>query len=145
MKKVVRKKSEQQSGASGTVSPLRSLFLAFARFAETAGDGRPQLRGLRVARDPVRDRFVVVHLGSRVEFVLVIQGASEAQDAEVECRRIDGAGVAETATLARFRFNQAGVVSESTVAELVNERVDQTPAAWSIVAAVMWSAMMASS
>jgi hypothetical protein len=144
MKKVVKKKSESQGAASSIASPMRSLFHAFARLAETAGDGRPQLRGLRVARDPSADRFVVVHLGARVEFVLKIQGASQPQDAEVECRRIDGAGVAETVPLARFRFNESGVVSESSVAELVNERIDQAPAAWSIIAAVMWSAMMAS-
>jgi hypothetical protein len=29
------------------------------------------------------------------------------------------------------------------VTELVNERVDQSPSAWSIVAAVMWGAMTA--
>src|SRR5262245_22406628 len=142
MKRVVKKKSEREGGPIGTASPLRSLFQAFAKLAEAAGDGRPQLRGLRVARDPTADRFVVVHLGVRVEFVLVNHGVGQLQDAEVECRRIDGAGVAETGLLARFRFNGDGVVSESTVPELVNERVNQAPAAWSIVAAVMWCALM---
>jgi len=33
---------------------------------------RAQFRGLRVAHDPNADRFVVVHIGSRVEFVLQI-------------------------------------------------------------------------
>jgi hypothetical protein len=143
MKRVVKKKTEGQSGASGTPSAAQGLFKSFARLAEKAGEGRPQLRGLRVATDPTADRFVVVHLGARVEFVLEIHGDSQPPDAEVACRRMDGAGVTETAPLARFRFNEAGVVTESTVPELVNERVDQTPAAWSIVAAVMWSALTA--
>jgi hypothetical protein len=137
MKRVVKKKVE------GPPSPLLGLFHAFARLAEKAGDGRPQLRGLRVARDPTADRLVVVHLGARVEFLLVIHAAGTPPEAEVECRRVDGAGVVEAAPLARFRFNEAGVVTASTVPELVNERVDQPPAAWSIVAAVMWCALEA--
>jgi hypothetical protein len=137
MKRVVKKKVE------GPPSPLLGLFHSFARLAEKAGEGRPQLRGLRVARDPSANRFVVVHLNARVEFVLVIHADNQPPDAEVECRRMDGAGVTEAATIACFRFNETGVVTESTVPELVNERVDQTPAAWSIVAAVMWSALTA--
>lgn len=139
MKKVVKKKTQGQDSAA---TPMRALFHAFTRLAEGAGEGRPQLRGLRVARDPIADRFVVVHLNARVEFVLVIH-AGEPAAAEIECRRIDGAGVTDPATLARFRFDANGVVLESTDAEFVNERIDQSPAAWSIVAAVMWSAMMA--
>jgi hypothetical protein len=135
MKRVVKKKVDSPP------SPLQGLFHAFARLAERAGEGRPQLRGLRVARDPSADRFVVVHLGARVEFLLVIQADGEPPKAAVECRRVDGAGVTETTLLARFCFNEAGVVTESTVPELVDERVDQSPAAWSIVAAVMWCAL----
>jgi len=48
-------------------------------------------------------------------------------------------------TIARFRFNQAGIVFESTVPELVNERLDQKTGAWSIVAAVLWDALQAQS
>lgn len=137
MKRVVKKKLESPP------SPLQGLFHAFVRLAEKAGEGRPQLRGLRVARDPSADRFVVVHLGARVEFLLVIHADQASPHADVECRRVDGAGVTEPALLARLRFNEAGVVTESTVPELVDERVDQSPAAWSIVAAVMWCAMEA--
>ena len=45
--------------------------------------------------------------------------------------------------IARFRFNEAGTVSESTVPELLNERLDQKNGAWSIVAAVLWNALQA--
>ncbi len=48
-------------------------------------------------------------------------------------------------TIAGFRFNEAGIVSESTVPELVNERLDQKTGAWSIVAAVMWNALQTQS
>lgn len=137
MKRVVKKKTESAP------SPLQGLFHAFARLAEKAGEGRPQLRGLRVARDPSADRIVVVHLGARVEFLLVIHAERQPPDAEIECRRMDGAGVAEAAPLARLRFDESGAVTESTVPELVGERVDQSPAAWSIVAAVMWCALEA--
>lgn len=137
MKRVAKKKVE------GTGTVVQGLFLTFARLAESAGDGRPQLRGLRVARDPSADRFVVVHLGARVEFLLEMHPENQPPDAEVLCRRIDGMGKAETDALARFSFNETGVVCESSVPELVNERVDQSPSAWGIVAAVMWGAMTA--
>ena len=140
MKRVVKKKVDGQVAAGSPASTLQGLFHSFARLAEKAGDGRPLLRGLRVARDPTADRFVVVHSGARVEFVLV-PSDSQPPEAAVECRRMDGGGATETATIAHFRFNETGVVSESSVPELVNERIDQSPAAWSIVAAVLWSAM----
>ena len=138
MKKAVKKKAETESGAA---SILRSLFRSFARLAEQAGDGRPLLRGLRVAHDPTADRFVVVHSGSRVEFVLQLHGDDQPPYAEVACRRMDSAGATETETIASFRFNESGVVTESTVAELVNEKIDLAPGAWSIVSAVIWSAL----
>lgn len=138
MKKAVKKKAETESGAA---SILRSLFRSFARLAEQAGDGRPLLRGLRVAHDPTADRFVVVHSGSRVEFVLQLHGDDQPPYAEVACRRMDAAGATEAETIAGFRFNESGVVTESTVAELVNEKIDLAPGAWSIVSAVIWSAL----
>ena len=141
MKKAAKKKGEGEG--SGIRHVLRGLFQSFAKLAEQAAAGRAQLRGLRIAYDPKVDRFVVVHIGSRVEFVLLIYSDSPPPHAEVECRRMDSAGVTEKSTIARFRFNDAGIVSESTIPELVNEGIDQVPGAWSIVAAVMWSALLA--
>jgi hypothetical protein len=69
MKKSVKKKVEVDG--TGVASVMRGLFRSFAKLTEQAGDGRPLLRGLRVAHDPKADRFVVVHGGSRVEFVLL--------------------------------------------------------------------------
>ncbi len=141
IKRVARKKVESET--SGAESVLRSLFRSFAMLIEQAADGRPQLRGLRVAHDPKGDRVVAVHLGARVEFVLRIDSDSVPAQADVECRPINSAGAAAEVTIARFRFNEAGTVSESTVPELVNERLDQKNGAWSIVAAVMWKALQA--
>jgi len=138
MKKAAKKKGV--GDASGIGQVLRGLFQSFAKLAEQAADGRAQLRGLRVAYDPKADRIVVVHIGSRVEFVLLSGGDSLPPHADVECRRMDSSGITEESTIARLRFNDIGVVSESTIPELVNERIDQAPGAWSIVAAVMWSA-----
>jgi hypothetical protein len=138
MKKAVKRKVEAEGGAA---SILRSLFRSFAKLAEQAGDGRPLLRGLRVAHDPTADRFVVVHSGSRVEFVLQLHGDDQPPYGEVECRRMDSAGATEKEPIASFRFNEAGVVTESTVAELVNEKIDLAPGAWSTVSAVIWSAL----
>jgi hypothetical protein len=138
MKKAVKRKVEAEGGAA---SILRSLFQSFAKLAEQAGDGRPLLRGLRVAHDPTADRFVVVHSGSRVEFVLQVHHDDQPPYGEVECRRMDSAGATEKETIASFRFNEAGLVTESTVAELVNEKIDLAPGAWSTVSAVIWSAL----
>jgi hypothetical protein len=137
MKRVVKKKVE------GTGTVVQGLFQSFARLAESAGEGKPQLRGLRVARDPAADRFIVVHLGARVEFLLEMHPEHQPPDAEVLCRRVDGMGKTEPEVLARFSFNENGVVCASNVTELVNERVDQSPSAWGIVASVMWGAMTA--
>ena len=141
MKRIAKKKVESET--SGAESGLRSLFRSFAMLIEQAADGRPQLRGLRVAHDPKGDRFVAVHLGARVEFVLRIDSNSVPAQADVECRPINSAGAAAEMTIARFRFNEAGIVSEATVPELVNERLDQKNGAWSIVAAVLWNALQA--
>jgi hypothetical protein len=84
-----------------------------------------------------------VHSGSRVEFILLLHGDQQPAYAEVECRRMDSAGATETAPIARFRFGETGVVLQSSVTELVNERIDQAPGAWSIVAAVVWDALTA--
>jgi len=138
------KKATKASAASddtGVLAIMRARFRAFAKLAERAGEGRPLLRGLRVAQDPKADRIVVVHSGSRVEFVLVLHGDGRPHRAEVECRRMDSAGVSEATPIARLSFDETGVVSQSTVPELVNERVDQEPGAWSIVAAVVWEAL----
>lgn len=143
MKRVAKKKVERED--SGVASVMRSLFHSFAILVEQAADGRPQLRGLRVAHDPKVDRFVAVHLGARVEFVLRIDTDSVPPHAEVECRPINSAGASGEMTIAGFRFNEAGIVSESTVPELVNERLDQKTGAWSIVAAVMWNALQTQS
>ncbi len=143
MKKAAKKKVGRDE--HGVASVMRSLFCSFAMLVEQAADGRPQLRGLRVAHDPKADRFVAVHLGARVEFVLRIGGDSVPPQAEVQCRPVDSAGATREMTIARFRFNQAGIVFESTVPELVNERLDQKTGAWSIVAAVLWDALQAQS
>jgi hypothetical protein len=141
MKKAAKRKGE--GDGTGVASVLRGLFRSFAKLAEQAGDGRPLLRGLRVAHDPKADRFVVVHSGSRVEFVLLLDGDSQPPSAEVECRRMDSAGATEQKKIASLRFGDTGVVSQSTVPDLVNERIDQAPGAWSIVAAVIWNALEA--
>ena len=119
---------------------MRSLFRSFARLAEQAGDGRPLLRGLRVAQDPTADRIVVVHGGSRVEFILV-PGTGDPPHAVVECRRMDSVGATEATPIARFSFDETGNVSQSSVPELVNENISETNGAWSIVSAVIWIAM----
>jgi len=138
VKKAVKKRVEPDK--SGTSSVLRSLFRSFAKLAEQAGDGRPLLRGLRVAQDPSADRIVVVHGGARVEFVLV-PGTGEPPYADVECRRMDSIGATEATPIASFRFDETGHVSQSSVPELVNENVSQANGAWSIVGAVVWNAM----
>jgi hypothetical protein len=143
MKRVAKKKVEGED--SGVESVMRSLFRSFAMLVEQAADGRPQLRGLRVAHDPKADRFVAVHLGARVEFVLRIDRDSVPPHGQVECRPINSAGTSGEMTIARFRFNESGIVSESTVPELVNQRLDQKTGAWSIVAAVLWNALQAQS
>ncbi len=125
----------------GIPKVMHGLFRSFATLAGQAADGRPQLRGLRVAYDPSADRFVVVHIDARVEFVLLIHGDSVPPHAEVECRRMNSSGATEEALVARFRFDDTGLVSESSVPELVGERIDQASGAWSIVAAVLWDAM----
>jgi hypothetical protein len=141
MKKASRKKVETDE--TGVLARLRGVFRTFSKLAEQAGEGRPLLRGLRVAHDPKADRFVVVHGGTRVEFILVMHGDEPVPHALVECRRMDSAGTTEAAPIVRFRFDETGVVSESTVAELAGERIDQAPGAWSIVAAVIWDALQA--
>lgn len=143
MKRVVRKKPKDQD--SGGASVMRSLFRTFAMLAEQAAEGKPQLRGLRVAHDPKADRFVAVHLGARVEFLLCMDSGAVPPHAEVECRPVNSLGASAETTIARFRFNEAGIVTESSVPELVNERLDQKDGAWSIVAAVMWDALQAQS
>jgi hypothetical protein len=142
MKKAAKKRVDADE--TGVMAGMRAVFRSFAKLAERAGEGRPLLRGLRVAHDPKADRFVVVHGGTRIEFILVSQRDVEPPCVEVECRRMDSAGATEAASIARFRFDETGVVSESTVPELVGERIDQAPGAWSIVAAVIWEAMQAS-
>lgn len=139
MKRVSKRKSETIE--TGPRSVLKSRFNSFAKLAGQAGDGKPLLRGLRVAHDPKIDRFVVVHGGTRIEFVLTPYGDSQPPYAEIECRRMDAAGATEQAPIAAFRFDETGVVSQSTVSELLNERIDDAPGAWSIVAAVVWGAM----
>jgi hypothetical protein len=138
VKKAAKKKPEAHG--SGTSSVIRSLFRSFARLAEQAGDGRPLLKGLRVAQDPTADRIVIVHGGSRIEFVLV-PGAGDSPCADVECRRMDSIGATEAMPIARFRFDETGNVSEASVPELVNENISEPNGAWSIVSAVIWNAM----
>ena len=140
MKKLTRKKA----GATAVPTALQGLFRSFSKLAERTAEARPLLRGLRIAYDPTADRFVVAHAGSFVEFVLTIPGDCVPPLGEVQCRRMDSSGSTETSTIARFRFNEEGVITESTVPEFVSERVDQIPAAWSVVAAVLWSNLHAS-
>ena len=137
-KKTAKKKAAARK--SPVPSILRSQFQSFARLAEQAGDGRPLLRGLRVAQDPTADRIVIVHGGSRIEFVLV-PGTGDPPYAEVECRRMDSMGATEATPIASFRFDESGSVLQSTVPELVNENISQSNGAWSIVGAVIWDAM----
>lgn len=141
MKKVVKRKSAVEE--IGPRSVMRGLFRSFGKLAERAAAGRPLLRGLRVAQDPLADRFVAVHDATRVEFLLVHSAGAEPPYAEIECRRVDSAGTTDPNTIASFRFNDAGVVAQSTVPELVDEKIDQEAGAWSIVAAVIWEAMQA--
>jgi hypothetical protein len=141
MKRVAKKKAE--SADSGGTSVLRSLFRSFAMLVEQAAEGKPQLRGLRVAHDPKADRFVAVHLGARVEFLLRTDSAAAPPHAEVECRPVNSLGATGETIVARFRFNETGVVTESSVPELVGVRLDQKAGAWSVVAAVMWDALQA--
>jgi hypothetical protein len=138
VKKAAKKKVAAKE--SGATSVIRSLFRSFAKLAEQAGDGRPLLRGLRVAQDPTADRIVIVHGGSRVEFVLV-PGTGDPPYADVECRRMDSMGTTEATPIASFRFDETGNVSQSSVPELVNENISQSNGAWSIVGAVIWNAM----
>jgi hypothetical protein len=136
MKKTTRKKPSED--ASGPTQLLRGLFKSFARLAERAAEDRPLLRGLRIAHDPAAHRFVAAHAGSYVEFVLADPGGGEPPRGEVECRRMDSSGATQAATIARFQFDTAGIITESTVPELAGQRIDQAPAAWSVVAAVLW-------
>lgn len=126
---------------AGSTSVLRSVFRSFAQLAEQAGSGRPLLKGLRVAHDPTTERVVVVHSGARVEFVMVLPPEKDPTHANVECRRIGGTGVTETSPIATFQFDETGRVSQSTVPELVGESVIESNGAWSIVWAVVWSAL----
>lgn len=139
MKRAAKKKVEE--GGTGVPSVMRGLFRSLAKRAGQAGDGRPLLRGLHVARNPKADRIVVAHGESRVEPVLAVGSDGEAPYAQIECRRMDSAGATEKAPIARFRFDDKGVVTQSTVAELVNEHIAQAHGAWSVVAAVMWDAL----
>jgi hypothetical protein len=138
VKKAAKKKIEVNG--SGTSSVMRGLFRSFAKLAEQAGDGRPLLRGLRVGQDPTADRIVIVHGGSRVEFVLV-PGTGDPPYADVECRRMDSIGATEAVPIASFRFDDTGSVLQSSVPELVNENIAQANGAWSIVGAILWNAM----
>jgi hypothetical protein len=136
MNKVKRRKAGD--GGAGTSPVLRNLFRTFAKLAERAAEVRPLLRGLRIAHDPAADRFVAAHAGSYVEFVLAIPADCVPPLGEVECRRMDTSGATQASTIARFRFDEAGTILESTVPELAGERIDLVPAAWSVVAAVLW-------
>jgi hypothetical protein len=141
MKKAAKKKVEDNG--TGVLAVMRALFRTFAKLAEQAGEGRPLLRGLRVARDPKADRIVVVHGESRVEFVLAAGSEGDVPYGQIECRRMDSAGATEKAPIARFGFDSTGVVSQSTVPELVGENIAQEHGAWSVVAAVLWDALQA--
>ncbi len=136
MKKITRKKPADVGTANSPV--LRGLFASFAKLAERSAEGRPLLRGLRIAHDPSAVRFVAAHAGSYVEFVLAIPADCQPPLGEVNCRRMDSAGVTEASTIARFRFDEGGIITESTVPELAGQRIDLAPAAWSVVAAVLW-------
>jgi hypothetical protein len=136
-RKTTRKKPAD--GAAGASPVLQGLFRSFAKLAERAAENRPLLRGLRIAQDPAADRFVTAHAGSYVEFVLALPAGCVPPLGEVECRRMNTAGTTEAATIARFRFGEDGIIGDSTVPELAGQRIDQAPAAWSVVAAVLWS------
>ena len=138
MKKVAKKKTESDAGSK---SVLRSVFRSFARMAEQAGEGRPLLKGLRVAHDPTTERFVVVHSGVRVEFLMILPPESKPTHANVECRRIGGTGATESSPIGAFQFDETGNVSESTVPELIGENLTESNGAWSIVWAVVWTAL----
>lgn len=131
------------SSPAGVPTPQQARFRAFSRLAERAGEGRPLLRGLRLARDPKADRFVVVHAGARVEFALAGGVGGDAGLARLECRGLDASGKAEATPLARFAFGDDGLIAQSTFPELLNEAIDQSTGAWSVVAAVLWSNMHA--
>ena len=141
MKKPAKRKIDDDP--TGPAAVMRSHFHAFSKLAEQTAGARPLLRGLRVAFDPKADRIVAVHGATRVEFVLHLHADSQPPHAEIECRRINAVGQTEEATTARFRFDLTGVISESTVPDLVSQRIDQSPGAWSVVAAVIWDAMQA--
>jgi hypothetical protein len=138
MKKAAKKKAESDAGSR---SVLRSVFRSFAQLAEQAGEGRPLLRGLRVAHDPTTERIVVVHSGARVEFLMVLPPESSPTHANVECRRIGGTGTTEALPIANFQFDEAGKVLQSTVPELIGQNVTESDGAWSIVWSVIWSAL----
>jgi hypothetical protein len=129
-------KSKQVRG--GPPSALNALFTSFEKLAEQAAEGRPLLRGLRVARDPSAHRFVAVHAGARVEFLLCPAAGSAPEQARVECRSMDSAGVCAASPIAHFTYDAQGTIAASSVPELVGERVDQSSGAWSVVAAVLW-------
>lgn len=138
MKKAAKKKADSDLGSK---SELRSVFRSFAQLAGQAGEGRPLLRGLRVAHDPTTERIVVVHSGARVEFLMVLPPESSPAHADVECRRVGGTGTTEATPIATFQFDQAGNVLQSTVPELTGEKVTDSNGAWSIVSAVIWNAL----
>lgn len=140
MKKAAKKKVESDAGSK---SVLRSVFRSFAKLAAQAGEGRPLLKGLRVAHDPTTERIVVVHSGARVEFLMLLPSESSPTHAIVECRRIGGTGATETSPIASFQYDEAGKVSQSTVPELIGENVTDSNGAWSIVWAVIWNALHA--
>jgi hypothetical protein len=140
MKKTTRKKAAD----TGVPPALSGLFRSFARLAERTADDRPLLRGLRIAHDPAACRFVAAHAGSYIEFVLAVPADCVPPVGEIECRRMNSSGATAESTIARFRFNEEGIIVESTVPELAGERIDQAPAACSVVAAVLWSNLHAS-
>jgi hypothetical protein len=133
MKKAVKKKSESAAHTSA-----RALFRTFTELSDKVAAARPLLRGARIGRDPSADRFVVVHAGSQIEFVLVIT-ADDAAKPAIECRRIDSSG-ASAGTIARFAFDERGTIVEATMPEWTGLRIDDKEGAWSVVAAVMWAA-----
>ncbi len=136
MKNITQKKAV--GGGTGIPPVLRGVFHSFAKLAERTAEGRPLLRGLRIANDPGAERFVAAHAGSYVEFVLAIPGECAPPLGEVECRRMDTAGATEVSTIARFRFNEGGIITESSVPEFSGQRIDLAPTSWSVVAAVLW-------
>jgi hypothetical protein len=140
VKKATKNRVEAEGGEAASV--LRGVFRSFAKLAERAGEGRPLLRGLRVGHDPSAERIVIVHGGSRVEFLLPGDGVPS--HADVECRRVESTGVTQNEAIASFRFNASGEVLQSSVPELVGENIAQENGAWSIVAAVVWNAMQRS-